>query len=86
MNPKARFIKERFLECFKEVDKDEFNKDSQLVPFHVAYEFDEILRLMISTGDAWERLYSNVLESLGRSKFIIPEIRKAIILRNALKR
>ena len=64
----------------------------------MAYEFDEILRLMISTGDAWERLDSNVLdnhtpikcktvkESLGRSKLITPEIRKAIILRNALKR
>ena len=56
--------------------------------------FDEI-------GDihwAWERLYNNVLddnapikcktvkESFGRSKFITPETRKAIRLRNALKR
>lgn len=58
-------------------------------------------RITIEIDDiywAWERLYINVLddhapikckkvkESFGRSKFITPEIRKAIRVRNAFKR
>ena len=60
----------------------------------MAYVFEEIDDIYW----AWERLYNNVLddhapikckkvkESFGGSKFITPEIRKAIRLRNALKR
>lgn len=36
MKPKARFNKER---SFKEFYEIEFNKDLQLIPFHVAYVF-----------------------------------------------
>ena len=91
MKPKARFIKER---SFKEFNEIEFNKDLQIVPFHVAYVFNEIDNIYW----AWERLYNNVLddhapikckkvkESFGGSKFITFEIRKAIRLRNAFKR
>ena len=55
MKPKAHFIKER---SFKEFDEIEFNKDLQIVPFHVAYVFDEIDDIYW----AWERLYNNVLD------------------------
>ena len=91
MKPKARFIEER---SFKEFNEIEFNKDLQIVLFHVAYVFGEIDDIYW----AWERLYNNVLddhapvkcknvkETFAGSKFITPEIRKAIRLRNALKR
>ena len=39
MKPKARCIKENSFEEFREA---ELIKDLQLVPFHVAYVFDEI--------------------------------------------
>lgn len=55
MKPKARFIKERFFKGFNEI---EFNKDLQIVPFHVAYVFNEIDDIYW----AWERLYNNVLD------------------------
>ena len=90
VKPKARFIKER---SFKEFNEIEFNKDLQIVPFDVAYVFDEIDDLYW----VWERLYNNVLdghapirckkvkESFGRSKFFTLEMRKAIRLRNTRK-
>ena len=91
MKPKALFIKER---SFKEYNGNKFNKDLLLVPFPVTYVFNEI----DNNYRACECLYNNVLdahapvkckkvkESLGRSKYITPKIRKAIRLRNALKR
>ena len=91
MKPKACFIEET---SFKEFNEIEFNKDLHIAPFLVTYVFDEIDDI----DWAWERLYNNLLddhapikckkvkESFGGSKFITPEVRKAIRLRNALKR
>ena len=64
------------------------------MPFDVAYVFDDIN----DTCWAWEKMYTDVLNdhapiksrkirsAPGQSKFITPEIRKAMWKRNALKR
>ena len=92
MKPKAHFIKEI---SFREFNWNEFNKDLQLVPFHVAYVFNEIDNIYC----ACECLYNServrcpcsiqmkkVKESFGRSTYITLEIRKALRPRNVLKR
>ena len=91
MKPKTVFVKRR---CFKNFDKEAFNKDLDNVPFEAAYIFDD-------TSDvywAWETIYKSVLDdhapmksqkhrpASGQSKFITPELRRAIRKRNSLKR
>ena len=91
MKPKTVFTKGR---SFKDFNQEAFDKDLKFVPFDVAYVFDDIDDICW----AWEKLFTNVLDthaplkntkskaSSGQSKFITPEIRKAIRNRNALKR
>ena len=64
------------------------------MPFNVAYAFEDINDICW----AWEKMYTDVLDdhalirmkkrkaASGQSKFITPEIRKAIRKRNSLKR
>ena len=57
MKPKTVFVKRR---CFKNFDKEAFNKDLDNVPFEAAYIFDD-------TSDvcwAWETMYKSVLDAL----------------------
>ena len=91
MKPKTVFVKRR---CFKNFDKEAFNKDLDNVSFEAAYIFDD-------TSDvcwAWETMYKSVLDdhapmksqkrrpASGQSKFVTPELRRAIRRRNSLKR
>ena len=89
--PETVFTKGR---CFKSFDANAFNKDLACVPFNVAYVFEDINDICW----AWEKMYTDVLgdhapirmrkrkAASGQSKFITPEIRKAIRKRNSLKR
>ena len=91
MKPKTVLVKRR---CFKNFDTEVFNKDLDNVPFEAAYIFDD-------TSDvcwAWETMYKSVLDNhapmksqkrkpaSGQSKFITPELRRAIRKINSLKR
>lgn len=91
MKPKTHITIGR---CFKQFDEKAFNRDLECVPFDVAYVFDDINDICW----AWEKMYTDVLNdhapiksrkirsAPGQSKFITPEIRKAMWKRNALKR
>ena len=91
LKPTTIFTKAR---CFKSFNDEAFNKDLECVPFNVAYVFDDVDDICW----AWEKMYTNVLDdhapikskrcrnAAGKSKFITPEIKKAMCKRNALKR
>lgn len=78
--------------CFKHFDKEASNKDLECVPFN--YIFDDVNDICW----AWEKMYEDILDehapvrlkkcnnATGKSKFITPEIRKAMWKRNMRKR
>ena len=83
MKPTTIFTKAR---CFKSFNEEAFDKDLECVPFNVAYIFDDVNDICW----AWEKMYTNVLNgdapikskrcrnAAGKSKFITPEIKKAM--------
>ena len=90
MKPKTDFVKRR---CFKNFNKEAFNKDLDNVPFEATFIFDD-------TNDvcwAWETMYKSVLDdhapmksqkrrpASGQSIFITPALRRAIRKRNSVK-
>ena len=91
MKPRTSFTKAR---CFKNFDEVAFNRDLAHVPFNVAYVFDDVS----DTCWVWQKTYASVLDdhaptklrkyrnASGQSKFITPEIRKAMLKKNPLKR
>ena len=91
MKPTTIFTKAR---SFKRCNEEAFSKDLECVPFNVAYILDDVDDICW----AWEKMYTNVLNAhapvkskrcrnaAGKSKFITPEIKKAMWKRNALKR
>ena len=87
MKPTTIFTKAR---CFKSFNEEAFNKDLECV----TYIFDDVNDICW----AWEKMYTNVLNghapikskrcrnAARKSKFVTPEIKKAMWKRNALKR
>ena len=80
--------------CFKHFDKEASNKDLECVPFNASHIFDDVNDIFW----AWEKMYEDILDerapvrlkkcnnATGKSKFITPEIRKAMWKRNMRKR